>query len=171
MTSKRIRIFQKLVGKAKSIDLNEFIKNNGNRLVAVFAASEKLIEFKDDFKFVWIMLKAYAKREYTEIPVKSISAIVGALLYILMPFDALPDFIFGFGLIDDAAVFGYALKLISEDIRKFAAWQEAKAIEGEIEMQEIVKNKDGQDSIQPSRFTQKDDAQLDQSTEPENNPS
>lgn len=142
MASKRIRIFHQLVEKAKSVDLNEFIKNNGNRLVAVFAASEKLIEFKDDFKLVWIMLKAYAKREYTEIPVKSISAIVGALLYILMPFDALPDFILGFGLIDDAAVFGYALKLISEDIRKFAAWQEAKAIEGEIEMNDIMKRED-----------------------------
>jgi uncharacterized membrane protein YkvA (DUF1232 family) len=149
MASKRIRIFHRLVEKAKSIDLNEFIKNNGTRLVALFAASEKLIEFKDDFKLVWILLKAYAKREYTEIPIKSISAIVGALLYILMPFDALPDFILGFGLIDDAAVFGYALKLISDDIRKFAAWQEAKAIEGEIETNEIIGNGDPFGSAQP----------------------
>ncbi|MDP4845580.1 MAG: DUF1232 domain-containing protein [Salibacteraceae bacterium] len=149
MASKRIRIFHRLVEKAKSIDLNEFIKNNGTRLVAVFAASEKLIEFKDDFKLVWILLKAYAKREYTEIPIKSISAIVGALLYILMPLDALPDFILGFGLIDDAAVFGYALKLISDDIRKFAAWQEAKAIEGEIETNQIVKSAGDFGSAQP----------------------
>jgi len=142
MASKRIRIFHQLAEKAKNIDLNEFLKKNSTRLAAVFAASEKLIEFKDDFKLVWIMLKAYAKREYTQIPVKSISAIVGALLYILMPFDALPDFILGFGLIDDAAVFGYALKLVSDDIRKFAAWKEAHAIEGEIETNEIAKSED-----------------------------
>lgn len=132
MSSKRIRIFQQLVEKAKSIDLNDFIKKNSTRLAAVFAASEKLVEFKDDFALVWDMLKAYAKREYTEIPMKSISAIVGAFLYILMPLDALPDFIIGFGLIDDAAVFGYALKLISDDIRLFAAWKEAKTVEAEV---------------------------------------
>jgi uncharacterized membrane protein YkvA (DUF1232 family) len=74
---------------------------------------------------------------------------VGALLYILMPLDALPDFILGFGLIDDAAVFGYALKLISDDIRKFAAWQEAKAIEWEIETNQIVKSAGDFGSAQP----------------------
>ena len=148
MASKRIRIFHQLAEKAKSIDLNEFIKNNSTRLAAVFAASETLVEFKDDFALVWDMLKAYTKREDTEIPVKSISAIVGALLYILMPLDALPDFIIGFGLIDDAAVFGYALKLISDDIRLFAAWKEAKAIEAEIGEAEDLKNDDVSNSDQ-----------------------
>lgn len=126
---KRIRIFHQLVEKAKGIDLNVFMSENGQRLFKTFSSTDRLLEFRDDFFLVWEMLKAYAKREYTEVPFRSITAVVGALLYVLMPLDALPDFILGFGLIDDAAVFGYALKLISDDVKRFGAWKELQSLD------------------------------------------
>lgn len=51
------------------------------------------------------MLKDFATRKYTEIPMGTILAIVGTLVYILNPFDLIPDFIPAFGYLDDAATF------------------------------------------------------------------
>jgi uncharacterized membrane protein YkvA (DUF1232 family) len=39
--------------------------------------------------------------------------LIAALAYFVLPFDAIPDFIAGFGFTDDAAVLALALRLVS----------------------------------------------------------
>jgi len=56
------------------------------------------------------MVRAYAKKEYTEPPVGTIVAIVAALLYVLSPVDLIPDAIPGIGYLDDAAVVAFYME-------------------------------------------------------------
>ena len=68
------------------------------------------------------MLRSYARRQYTAVPWKTIAIITGALLYFMMPFDALPDFILG-GFIDDAAILAAVARQVRNDLDAFLEWE------------------------------------------------
>lgn len=72
------------------------------------------------------LVRAYINKTYTQIPLGSILAIVGALIYFLSPIDLVPDFIPGVGYIDDVAVFGIAFKLVHDDVAEYKNWKSAK---------------------------------------------
>ncbi|NQJ21204.1 DUF1232 domain-containing protein [Streptococcus suis] len=69
------------------------------------------------------MVRSYVKREYTTLPKGAILATIGALIYFFSPLDALPDFLFGPGLLDDAFVLNACLKLVRSDVDDFRNWQ------------------------------------------------
>jgi uncharacterized membrane protein YkvA (DUF1232 family) len=48
---------------------------------------------------------------------------VFALLYVLAPFDLVPDAIPGLGQLDDAAVVSVCLALVRQELVKYAAWR------------------------------------------------
>lgn len=49
--------------------------------------------------------------------------VCAALLYFVMPFDAVPDFLAGFGLADDAAVLAWVLHSFGAEVGGFLAWE------------------------------------------------
>ncbi|HEM6023349.1 TPA: DUF1232 domain-containing protein [Streptococcus suis] len=69
------------------------------------------------------MVRSYIRRDYSKLPKGTILAIIGALIYFFSPIDALPDFILGAGLLDDAFVLNACLKLIKTDVDAFRSWQ------------------------------------------------
>ena len=69
------------------------------------------------------LLRSYAKKEYKDIPIGSIVAIVSALLYFVSPVDFIPDFIIGVGYIDDALVITVCLKLVESDVSEYIEWR------------------------------------------------
>lgn len=69
------------------------------------------------------MVRSYISRDYSKLPKGTILAIIGALIYFFSPVDALPDFLLGAGLLDDAFVLGACLKLIKSDLSAFRDWQ------------------------------------------------
>ena len=71
-------------------------------------------------------LKSYIKREYTEIPVGSMAAIVSALIYWINPFDLIPDNIIGIGQVDDTAVMLVCLAMVKSDLDDYRKWREEK---------------------------------------------
>ena len=71
------------------------------------------------------LVKAYVNKKYTDIPIGSIIAIIGALIYFLSPVDLIPDIIPAIGLVDDAAVIALALKLVHDDVAEYKAWRDA----------------------------------------------
>lgn len=71
-----------------------------------------------------LLIRSYIKKEYTEIPVGSIIAIIGALLYFTNPFDIIPDVIPVAGNLDDAAVIALAVKYVGKDLEDYKLWRE-----------------------------------------------
>ena len=69
------------------------------------------------------LLRSYAKKEYTNIPMKSIVAITSALIYLVSPVDLIPDNIPVIGYIDDAAVIKFCWSLVESDVEEYNAWR------------------------------------------------
>jgi uncharacterized membrane protein YkvA (DUF1232 family) len=44
-----------------------------------------------------------------------------------MPVDLIPDFLLGFGFIDDAALIGWILGSVKSDIERFIDWETANS--------------------------------------------
>lgn len=70
------------------------------------------------------LLKSYVKKEYTDLPIGTIIAIVSALIYFVSPFDLVPDLpIIGF--FDDAAVVAACWKMVTSDVEEYQKWRVA----------------------------------------------
>ncbi|MBR3689885.1 MAG: DUF1232 domain-containing protein, partial [Eggerthellaceae bacterium] len=67
----------------------------------------------------------YVKKEYTDIPIGSIVAVLAAILYTASTIDLIPDFIPIAGYLDDAAVIAACLSVVSSDVEEYRAWREA----------------------------------------------
>jgi len=80
---------------------------------------KNLKKFVEDVKIFFSMLKDFFTRKYTSVPVGTIMAIVGSLLYVLSPIDVIPDFIPVVGYLDDAGVIALCLNFVKTDIDKY----------------------------------------------------
>jgi uncharacterized membrane protein YkvA (DUF1232 family) len=69
------------------------------------------------------MLTDYRKGIYTKVPWFTIATIAFGFLYILNPFDIVPDFIPIIGYIDDLAVFSFGLRFIETDLHNYLDWK------------------------------------------------
>lgn len=65
---------------------------------------------------------AFVTGSYRNLSKKAVLGMIIALLYILNPIDAVPDFLSIFGFLDDAAILALITHLLNEDIRKFREW-------------------------------------------------
>ena len=77
------------------------------------------------------LLRSYVKKEYTEVPLGTILAVISCLVYWLAPIDIIPDFLGAFGYTDDAIVTGIALSLINSDLVEYIEWRDKKEMEYE----------------------------------------
>jgi uncharacterized membrane protein YkvA (DUF1232 family) len=78
---------------------------------------------RDDLQTLLRLSKAWARREYRLIPWRSLVYAVAAIVYFVNPIDLIPDVLVGIGFIDDAAVIGFVVHAISDDLRAFKAWE------------------------------------------------
>ena len=69
------------------------------------------------------MIRAYIRKEYTAVPTKTIASMLGAVLYLLIGKDLIPDRTPLIGLADDIAVVGVALKLNEAELNTYSAWR------------------------------------------------
>lgn len=70
------------------------------------------------------LVKSYVKKEYADIPVGTIMAVLGALVYFVSPIDLIPDSIPGIGHIDDGLVVAACLKMVDSDLQEYKLWRE-----------------------------------------------
>ncbi|GJM27859.1 MAG: hypothetical protein DHS20C17_04940 [Cyclobacteriaceae bacterium] len=119
--------FKKVTENAKSVlDQPERVRK------LIDASREKLAKLEladDDFKGILgtlktfiRMLKASRSGQY-DLPWITILMVVAALIYFVMPLDALPDFIPITGYLDDFAVIVAIYKKFKHDIDAFQAWE------------------------------------------------
>lgn len=88
--------------------------------------SGKFRAVRDDLADFLELLKAYASGSYREVPKAALISVLGAVLYFLMPLDVVPDFLFGLGLLDDAAVIGFVLGQFRSEIERFRSFREGR---------------------------------------------
>lgn len=92
-------------------------------IIQKLLSSGPLGELADDIKDLFNMLKDWASRKYTQVPVRTILAVVGALAYVISPFDAIPDTIPVLGQMDDLEVVRLCLKMIYSDLNQYRQWK------------------------------------------------
>ena len=71
------------------------------------------------------MIRAYVKKQYTEVSLSTILLATAALIYVVNPMDIVPDYLIGLGQMDDAAVILLVLQMIHMDLEKYKMWQKA----------------------------------------------
>jgi len=122
----------------------DFFKKSQNRATVILNdktkagetiqdALGKAVTNKGELEGVWNKLlllfavsKDYVNGDYTEIPKRSIIAIVGGLVYFLSPIDVVPDFVPVLGFIDDIFVLNLVYKQVLKDLEKYKIWKESQ---------------------------------------------
>lgn len=98
-------------------DMHKVFDNEENILNKM--NDKNLKGFIEDVKLFFCMLKDYFTKQYTEVPVGTIMAITGSLLYVLSPIDVIPDFLPVVGMLDDAAVVTLCMNFVKVDLEKY----------------------------------------------------
>ncbi len=88
-----------------------------------FSAKGPLARFIEDGKLLGAIVKDYWAGAYRHIPYGVITSTAFTLLYVLNPFDLMPDVLPIIGQIDDVAVMSACLILIEQDLQKYKDWK------------------------------------------------
>ncbi len=122
-----------------NIDFEALIKSLTSRANAIFSDSDKIVDLLartktkleenkelkslfDDVRIIVELIKDYTNGAYKELSKNSIILVIISLIYLVNPFDLIPDMLFG-GFIDDAAVIAYILKRISTELEIYKEWK------------------------------------------------
>jgi uncharacterized membrane protein YkvA (DUF1232 family) len=84
---------------------------------------------REDLALLQALCVAWWRGEYRAISPNALIAVVAGLLYFLSPLDAIPDWIPGFGFVDDLAVLGWVMRKWSGELEAFKAWRQAQSAE------------------------------------------
>ncbi len=97
---------------------------------AVFNRSDQLQQrlgkAAGQLKLLAAMLLDWASGRYRQVPWATLLTITGALVYFLMPLDAIPDPIIGLGLLDDMGVLAKSWQFARQDIENYREWRDTK---------------------------------------------
>lgn len=107
----------------------EIVMDNEEAISKKLSNASPLRKYAELGKIMFAMLKDVKKGTYTNVPWFTIASIVVALVYVLNPFDLVPDFIPGVGYIDDLAVLSISMGWIETDLHKYLDWRLAKTEE------------------------------------------
>jgi uncharacterized membrane protein YkvA (DUF1232 family) len=81
----------------------------------------------NDIAMLARLVRAWGRGEYRDVSKTTLVAVVGGLVYLLSPIDAIPDAIPFAGLIDDAAVLGWVIREVRAELNAFALWEAGAA--------------------------------------------
>lgn len=103
--------------------MNE-LKNKKNK----FLNNPALSKIRDSLCLLWRYFEAVTSKRYTEYSVWALTKIVAVLIYVVNPFDLIPDVIFWAGWLDDILAVGYIISLTTEELEKFQTWEKRVAM-------------------------------------------
>ncbi len=106
--------------------LSQIVSKAIAKLKNLAANSPEWKELQSKVRVLIKMMKSQVSGEYKAFSTSSLLLVVFALLYFITPIDAIPDFIPGIGLMDDASILLLIYKRLSKDIDAYLAWREAK---------------------------------------------
>lgn len=83
----------------------------------------RLEQVRTELTTMVAMLRAWASGAYTGVSRTALLSIAAGIVYFVSPLDAIPDFLLGFGLLDDVAVIGFIVQQVRAELAAFSAWQ------------------------------------------------
>lgn len=86
------------------------------------AKADYLGEQKNNFKLLIEMVKSHWKGDFV-IDKLSLAIIIGAIIYVASPLDAIPDMIPVLGWIDDASILALAISKVQDTLKKYVAFK------------------------------------------------
>lgn len=101
--------------------------NKAQELRSRFRGRGPLNRFVEDGRLMLGIIRDYWARKYRAVPYGVIAAAVFVLIYVINPFDIIPDFLPIIGEVDDAAILGASLLAIERDLFKYRDWKRATA--------------------------------------------
>ena len=78
---------------------------------------------RDELTTFIALLKAWVNGDYRDVSTRTLVTVIAAVLYFVVPFDLIPDFIAAIGLLDDAAVIGYVIGVVRDEMAAFERWR------------------------------------------------
>jgi len=123
---RRNRVFAAVLDRAK------WFAKNPKALRELFEEARRKMGSipKTPFKELWAylqamlrLIRAYYRGDYRKISVANLVIIIAAIIYVLDPWDLIPDWIPGIGFVDDATVLAFAVQKTRETLDNFTAWE------------------------------------------------
>ena len=105
----------------------EKVVNKSEEIKKKFSTKGPLARFIEDGQLLIAIVKDYRSRAYRQVPYGSIASIVFTLIYVLNPFDLVPDMLPLIGQLDDVAVMGACLIMTEQDLHKYRDWKQDQA--------------------------------------------
>ncbi len=112
---------------------DEFLKRGSDLEELINSALEKAEKHHDKIQNFWrdlhdliCLVGAWWRGHYTDIPWKTICVAIGAIIYFINPLDLIPDGIPGLGYVDDAAVVGFVVVSIQQELETFRNWESCR---------------------------------------------
>ena len=104
----------------------EKVVNKSEEIKKKFSTKGPLSRFIEDGQLLIAIVKDYWSRAYRQVPYGVIASIVFTLIYVLNPFDLVPDMLPLIGQLDDVAVMGACLMLVEQDLHKYKDWKQGQ---------------------------------------------
>jgi uncharacterized membrane protein YkvA (DUF1232 family) len=104
----------------------EKVVNKSEEIKKKFGATGPLSRFIEDGQLLIAIVKDYWSGAYRQVPYGTIASIVFTLIYVLNPFDLVPDMLPLIGQLDDVAVMGACLILVEQDLHKYKDWKQGE---------------------------------------------
>lgn len=91
--------------------------------------TNRLYKIHDQLLSLLRMLNAYVRRDYKDVSLKAILAMLAATIYFVNPVDMISDFLPLIGFADDITVISYVVTAFNAEIEKFKVWEQTQAAE------------------------------------------
>jgi len=105
-----------------------------------YATKEGLKAVKDEFLFICQYIRAVFTGNYKDYNVLNLTVIVGALVYVLTPVDALPDWMPVAGLLDDTAILLWATHEFADELDRYRFFLKRQAREADEQKKDPTAN-------------------------------
>ena len=120
------------------------------------AGGGKFREMRDQLTLGIALVRAWLSGDYREVSRTTIVAVAAALLYFVVPLDVIPDFLLGWGFIDDAAVLAYVFSHLKNEVEAFRTFLEANEDVGEVSGRQHGKQQGKQQGKEETDHDQQD---------------
>ncbi len=85
-----------------------------------------LNEVWEKMQLLFGISKDYLNGSYPNVPIRSIVAIIGGLIYFLSPIDVIPDFVPFLGFADDIFILNLVYRQVIKDVEKYKIWKDGQ---------------------------------------------